>query len=187
MGKQPNCKELYRQSKSLAERDQAYQQLWKIVHRSVIRNIARYGNDFVEDCIQDALLRVYLKIDQCRDAERFCGWVRMIARRIVIDRVNALRDEVGIEPFDPPAPEPAGIGKIDAAILREIIDAAPISERSHRVVTGRYWDHENDSDLAAKEIEHSDDEVRPSHIQVTRSRNIRKLRHHAPLQAFIDS
>ncbi len=60
--------------------------------------------------------------------------------------------------------------------LRSLLEKAPISDRSRRVVIGRYLDDADDESLAQTESEIAQKDVLPSHIQVTRSKNITKLR-----------
>jgi hypothetical protein len=66
-----------------------------------------------------------------------------------------------------------------------MLQQAPISDRSRRVVIGRYLDDLPDDQLAATESDLSATDVQPSNIQVTRSKNISKLRDFEPFIAFL--
>jgi hypothetical protein len=70
--------------------------------------------------------------------------------------------------------------------LQNLLNQSPISERSRRVVLGRYVADEPDEALAEAEAKLSGQTVLPSHIQVTRSKNLSKLRDWAPLRTYFE-
>jgi RNA polymerase sigma factor (sigma-70 family) len=140
------------------------------------------GPDLAADCMQQALVRIYRGLDQCHTPEAFTGWAAQIVRRCVIDAVRhdlAQRSEplpegerlppaAMVEP--PAAPDELG------ALLRAAIQSAPLSDRSRRVVIGRFFAEHSDEALARAEGELAGQAVLPSHIQVTRAKNLAKLR-----------
>jgi RNA polymerase sigma factor (sigma-70 family) len=138
--------------------------------------------DLAADCMQLALIKVYQRIEQCREPEAFRGWAARVARRTVLD---ALRQSVATQaetlPDDralPPsalAAAPSGPDEL-ALLLRSAIASAPLSERSRRVVVGRFFEERDDYDLARAESVLAAQTVLPSHVQVTRAKNLAKLR-----------
>ena len=74
--------------------------------------------------------------------------------------------------------------RLEAVELYQLISQAPISERSYRVVIGRYRDDLPDEQLAQDESVRSGRTVLPSHIQVTRAKNMAKLRAYKPLRVY---
>mgnify|MGYP001066236228 CR=1 FL=1 len=182
-----------------AEQAAAFRALWEYLYP-----IAAYmtrnepgGDALAQDCAQKGLERIYRRLDQCREPDAFRTWCRRIVSHIVIDELRRrkrltilpdpelLRDaQADNRPRRPVERIPLG-RRLEN--LREILEHAPISRRSSRVVIGRYLDEEADEALAEIESELAGREVRPSHIQVTRSKNMAKLRDWQPLLDYLES
>jgi DNA-directed RNA polymerase sigma subunit (sigma70/sigma32) len=85
-----------------------------------------------------------------------------------------------------PNPELEIADSLTAVSLRRLLQTSPMSDRSRRVVIGRYLDDLDDDDLAQTESELAGEDIRPSHVQVTRSKNISKLRQWPLLKRFLE-
>ena len=176
------------------EQAAAYRELWRYLYR-VTRCIVRdqpNPDDLAQDCAQKALVRVHRRLDECREPAAFRTWARRIASHIAIDELRRRKRLLPLPDTEPdplpserPSPETRALTDLYNATLRDLIDHAPISERSYRVVVGRYFEEETDEILAERESNHAGQEVLPSHIQVTRSKNMTKLRRWDLLQAFV--
>lgn len=164
----------------------AFRELWGHLYRVAYAMVGRRpdGEAMAADCAQAALVRVHGQLGQCREPAAFRAWAAQIARRAVLD---ALRREAaarlvplpeGDHALAAPPPEPP-------SALRDVLLAAlrsgPLSERSRRVIMGRFFEDRPDETLAAVEAGLSGEPVLPSHIQVTRAKNIAKLRQDAAL------
>ena len=79
------------------------------------------------------------------------------------------------------------LDNLTAVSLRQILQQSPMSERSQRVVIGRYLDELPDDQLAQTESKLTNSNVAPSHIQVTRAKNIAKLRKWDYLRAIFEN
>ena len=141
------------------------------------------GDALAQDCTQLALIKIHRSLDQCRTPIRFREWCGQVVRRVVIDelrrpdqrRVVPLPDDEEHVPWL--ASEDLLTGAVDLhALLQEVIARGPMSERSRRVVAGRYFQEQPDEMLAAEEARLAGQPVLPSHIQVTRAKNINALR-----------
>lgn len=163
----------------------AFETLWRYLYRiaySMLHTRAD-GEALAADCAQLALVKIHRNINQCRSPEAFRSWSAQILRRIVIDELRrpdiARRAEL-VEDVGSSAQTDAMHASIDAADLRTLLLSAirngPLSERSQRVVLGRYFDEQPDEALAQIESQLSNQTVLPSHIQVTRAKNLSKLR-----------
>lgn len=141
------------------------------------------GADLAADCMQLALVKVYQNLEQCQEPAAFRGWAAQILRRVVLDtlrqlvaaRLDPLPDEQSALPpvlIAPAIAEPDDLG----AFLQQAIVRAPLSDRSRRVVVGRFFEDRPDSELALAESARDSQTVLPSHIQVTRAKNLAKLR-----------
>jgi hypothetical protein len=78
------------------------------------------------------------------------------------------------------------LGTLTEAELRGLLERAPMSARSRRVVVGRYFDDVADERLAMAESELAGQPVLPSHVQVTRAKDIARLREWEPIRAFFE-
>jgi RNA polymerase sigma factor (sigma-70 family) len=144
------------------------------------------------------LIRVHDRIDECQGPPSFRAWARQIVSHLAID---ALRRRKRLNPIDNgheesdsdstltdegPSPESIVVKELRLDELQNLLNQSPISERSRRVVLGRYVADEPDEDLAETEAKLSGQTVLPSHIQVTRSKNLSKLRDWAPLRTYFE-
>ncbi|MGB1253494.1 MAG: RNA polymerase sigma factor [Candidatus Promineifilaceae bacterium] len=174
-----DCQQLYYHCQNEAHQEEAYTVLWRLVYRTIfpMTRSMRDGDAFTEDCAQETLIRVHAKINQCKDPAKFCGWVRIIARRVTLNKLAARKPSTDLDAIEPPeSAEPPPHQQIVLDQFWQLVAAAPISSRSRRVVEGRYRFQKKDKELAAAEMMLTNDEVRPSHIQVTRAKNIKKMR-----------
>ncbi|MDJ0755191.1 MAG: RNA polymerase sigma factor [Ardenticatenaceae bacterium] len=177
----------------------AFEILWRYLYRvaSHMTHSQPDGDALAQDCAQTALVRVHEKLAECREPAALRSWSRRIVSNLVIDR---LRRRQRLQPLvieaqsdDQPARQWADDGplpdemieQLDTLALRQLLDKSPMSDRSRRVVLGRYFDGEVDEVLAQRETELSEKTVKPSHIQVTRAKNIAKLRDWPLLYDFL--
>ena len=163
----------------------AFESLWGDLYRIAYAMLYdRPGGDaLAADCAQAALIKVHRNLAQCRNPAAFREWAAQVVRRVVIDELRrpeharraALPEDDDHHPAlaTPPAP-PASEDL--RALLLAAIEQGPLSDRSRRVVLGRYFDEQPDEVLARAESALSGQEVLPSHIQVTRAKNLSKLR-----------
>lgn len=167
-----------------AEQAAAFQQLWPSLYRVAWAMVARRpdGEALAADCAQTALIKIHRGLAGCHTPERFHSWCAQIVRRVVLDELRrpeqARRAELPADDAGAPASPPPAL-PADGS-LRELlvaaIDSGPLSERSRRVVRGRYFAEQSDELLARAESQPGEPPVLPSHIQVTRAKNLAKLR-----------
>jgi RNA polymerase sigma factor (sigma-70 family) len=172
---------------SAAQRE-AFTTLWGQLYRIAYAMVRAYPDPeaLAADCTQIALIKVHRNLAQCASPERFSSWAAQVLRRTVLDEIRrpALRrraelpeDGAGLPTIAAPSlPE----GDLRATLLTAIGDGR-LSERSQRVVLGRYFADSADEALAHEESARAGKPVLPSHIQVTRAKNLSKLRADAGL------
>ncbi len=150
------------------------------------------AESLAQDCAQTALIRIHQRLDECREPAAFRAWARQIASHIAIDTLRrrarltfAAEDELDAVSSSAALTQPALEEQTAVAAhhqaLYDAIQRAPISDRSRRVVIGRYLQELPDELLADVESKLAGATVLPSHIQVTRAKNIAKLRQWSPL------
>lgn len=173
--------------------EDAYQQLWPYLHQIAWNVLRRQPDaaDLAQDCAQKALIRIHDKLADCQEPAAFRTWARRIVSHLAIDELRRRKrlvqwEEEKVEHLADSSPE----SNLEAIVLDEItmtdvqslISNAPISQRSRRVIIGRYIEGLPDELIAQTETELAKQEVLPSHVQVTRSKNVSKLRQWPLLQ-----
>jgi RNA polymerase sigma factor (sigma-70 family) len=167
----------------------AYEALWVDLYRIALPMLRdRPGGDaLAADCAQAALIKVHRNLAQCRAPAAFREWAAQVVRRVVLDELrrpeHARRAPL---PDDDDhgavvAPVPLAPGADLRTTLLDAIAHAPLSDRSRRVVLGRFFQEQPDEALAQAESVLAAQPVLPSHIQVTRAKNLAKLRSDAAL------
>lgn len=183
-------------SRDRAVQTEAYQVLWDTLFRIAFYLTAQQPDQvaLAQDCAQRALIRIHQQRTRCAEPKAFRTWARRIVSNLVIDE---LRRRQRLQPLPDPGqeteldaatanPELETAVSLTTASLRQLLQTAPMSDRSRRLVIGRYLDDLDDDTLAQSESELTGEAVRPSHVQVTRSKNISKLRHWPLLQRFLE-
>ncbi|MFO7683580.1 MAG: sigma-70 family RNA polymerase sigma factor [Chloroflexota bacterium] len=167
----------------------AYRELWQVLYHAALHVASQQPDQdaLAQDCAQRALVRIHHQRQTCAEPKAFRTWSRRIVANLVIDE---LRRRQRLQPLES-TPETAlnaastqtavslegeVLENISLESLRRLLGQAPISDRSRRVVIGRYLDDVEDEILAITESEIAQNEIFPSHIQVTRSKNIAKLK-----------
>ena len=178
------------------EQQRAYQELWRYLYGVTYQLMGDQadGGDLAQDCAQRALVRIHQRLIECQEPAAFRSWTRRIASNLAIDelrrrrRLSDLPDpDHSVAPLSltVAAPEATVLATMQTVALRELLQKSPMSARSQRVVIGRYLDETSDEELAQTESSLSKTAVLPSHIQVTRAKNLAKLREWARLQEFL--
>ncbi len=178
-----SSEELYnacRQEGSDAQAD-AYRQLFRELYRVAYGMLRARpdGEGLAADCAQAALIKVHRSLEQCREPATFRGWAAQIARRTVLDALRrpAQTRQVPLDDHEATLAAPPLEPTADLrGLLLDALRRGPLSDRSRRVIVGRYFDERADEELAAEEARLAGEPVLPSHIQVTRAKNIAKLR-----------
>jgi len=168
----------------------AFEQLWSDLYRlayTMLRD--RPGGDLLAaDCAQAALIKVYRNLAQCRNPAAFREWAAQVLRRVVIDELRrpeharrvALPENGEHSAMLAAPPDTSPDADLRATLLTAI-ERGPLSDRSRRVVVGRYFNEQPDEALARAESDLAGQAVLPCHIQVTRAKNLSKLRGDAAL------
>ncbi|MEM7115658.1 MAG: sigma-70 family RNA polymerase sigma factor [Chloroflexota bacterium] len=189
----PSSESLYNGclSDNPAVREMAYDALWLYLKRVALKAILDPTDieTRAEDFAQATIERVFVRINECRNPKAFKGWAARITTNMIIDtsrregRLVPLPDDADdpdkptrLLPDEGPLLEATVLDQLTESAWREALNQAPISPRSRRVVVGRFLDGKDDATLAQEESDISQKVVKPSHIQVTRTKNMGKLR-----------
>jgi RNA polymerase sigma factor (sigma-70 family) len=167
-------------SQDLYLQSSAYEALWKYLYSRILYLLGSQPNaeKVAEDCCQDALIRIHERLGEVRESIAFLGWARRIAINLAKDELKKRKRLSSLDDIEQSIASADFIeyDRNNEDELSRLINLAPISSLSRRVVIGRYLNDQLDEELAALESTDEINRVLPSHIQVTRSKNIAKLR-----------
>jgi RNA polymerase sigma factor (sigma-70 family) len=165
---------------------EAYTQLWQQLYRIAWAMLRQHndGDALATDCTQTALIKINQRLASCQNPDSFRAWSNQVLRRTVIDELR--RPEHARKLSLPDDHDEAANWLVAPSellhtdelrtYLYEIIQNGPLSARSRRVVLGRYFEEKSDEQLSASESAQSQQAVQPSHIQVTRAKDLAALR-----------
>jgi len=182
-------------STDAARQSQAYRTLWSYLYRVTYQLLYDQADAdaLAQDCTQRALVRIHQRLLECHEPNAFRTWARRIASNLTIDELRQRRrlatlpddeNDTSALPYVA-APDQTVLATMQQDELRTLLNGSPMSERSRRAVIGRYLDDSNDEELAQAESALAGATVLPSHLQVTRAKNIAKLRQWEPLRAYL--
>ncbi|MFN8446671.1 MAG: sigma-70 family RNA polymerase sigma factor [Caldilineaceae bacterium] len=185
-----NCR-----STDLNVQSAAYRTLWRLLYQGAWNLLYDQidGADLAEDCAQQALMRIHQRLHECNQPAAFLSWSQRIVANLTIDELRrrkrfsgttSTQDE-GQNPLENVPVLPEMVSQLEIEELRTLLQKAPISDRSRRVVVGRFFDQSDDEQLAQVERELSGEAVLSSHVQVTRAKNLAKLRNWQPLREYL--
>ena len=161
-------------SPETAVQAEAYHELWQYLYR-VALHVANQQPDqeaLAQDCAQRALIRIHQQRETCAEPKAFRSWSRRIVTNLVIDELRRRRRLQPLEittdsmltdtSHQNPSPEREVLADLSLKNLRKLLHQSPMSDRSRRVVIGRYLDDMDDEFLAQAETELAQKEVLPS-------------------------
>jgi RNA polymerase sigma factor (sigma-70 family) len=167
------------------EQIDAFKILWAQIYRIAWRMLRERpdADALAADCAQVALIKIHRNLAQCRNPAAFREWAAQIVRRAVVDELRRpehtrqmpLPEDDDYLPGLATPSLPTETADL-RTLLVEAITHGPMSERSKRIVIGRYFEEQPDEALAHAESQRAGQQVLPSHIQVTRAKNLATLR-----------
>lgn len=140
--------------------------------------------ELAQDCAQEALIKVWKNLATCIQPAAFRHWARTVLRNQTLNELAKLKRkrEESLEhdpdhPLPQPGSNPAEVVRRDEkySTLLELLRSAPISERSRYVILAKYLAQMTEEEISQALSSKEQNEVRPSHVQVTRAKNFKKL------------
>jgi RNA polymerase sigma factor (sigma-70 family) len=185
-------------SDDLSTQENAYQKLWPFLHQIAYQVLYRQPDaaDLAQDCAQKALIRIHNKLADCQEPAAFRTWARRIVSHLAIDELRRRKrlvqwEDEKVERISANSRENSleslVLEEITLADVQNLINSAPISQRSRRVIIGRYVHGLPDEEIAQSETDLAEQTILPSHVQVTRAKNISKLRKWPLLQQLMNT
>ena len=181
------------------EQAEAFDILFHELCRITFYMVVTYKNcpdpeSLAKDCAQEAIMKVLKSVDTCQKPDSFRAWAKTIARHHTINELIKLRklnelsrDDEEYEQLkaDDPLPQAEIEQREWTAKLIYELTKASWSQRSKQVVLGKFLEDKRDSTLARELSQSEGEAIRPSHIQVTRTKDLNKLRGNDGLSALL--
>jgi RNA polymerase sigma factor (sigma-70 family) len=147
--------------------------------------------ELAQDCAQEALIKVWKNLATCTQPATFRHWAKTILRNQTLNELAKLkrkREDSLDHDWESPLPEPHSNPAVAVAraekytALLDLLAAAPISERSRFVILAKYLAQMSEEEISQTLSAKEQGDVRPSHVQVTRAKNFKKLYSDAELR-----
>ena len=146
-------------------------------------NIAE-PHELAKDCTQEAIVKVWKNLSSCEQPDSLRSWAKTIVRNQTLNEIarykrkpeESIEREVALsvaDHHDSPATVLTNAEKYGAIL--ELLAAAPISIRSRYVIIGKYLMQMAEEEICKALQEREGSEVKPSHVQVTRAKNFKKI------------
>jgi RNA polymerase sigma factor (sigma-70 family) len=145
-----------------------------------------------QDCTQEAIVKIWRHLEQCTQPDALRRWAKTIVRNQTLNELARLKRKRET-PLEQAAEGLVGetlatpTGALAAAerfgAILDLLAAAPLSERSRFVILAKYLMQMTEEEIAGALSAREGGEVRPSHVQVTRSKNFKKIYTNPDLRA----
>ena len=147
-----------------------------------------------KDCAQGAIIKILKSLDTCQKPDSFRAWAKKIARNHTLNELikrdtlhEVSREDEDYEQLkaDSPLPQEEIEQREWTVKLMYELAKAQWSQRSKQVVLGKFLEDKKDTTLAEELSQSEGEAIRPSHIQVTRTKDLNKLRENDGLSALL--
>ncbi|HEX5943252.1 MAG TPA: sigma-70 family RNA polymerase sigma factor [Anaerolineales bacterium] len=171
-----------------------FHELYARVYLMVTRTNYPEPESLAKDCAQEAIIKVWKSLDTCREPDRFLAWSKKVARNHTLNELIKLGrlHEVTLED------EEYEQHRANTLLPQKEIEQrewfvnlmyefakAPWSPLSKKVMLGNFLEDKKDAKLAEELSQSEGRPMRPSHIQVIRTKDRKKLHENDGLSALL--
>lgn len=144
-----------------------------------------------QDCTQEALVKIWKHLDTCEQPDSLRHWAKTIVRNQTLNEIARLKrkPQASIEQVvDQPIlderviPSDALDKQEKQLAILDLLATAPISDRSRYVILAKYLLQLTDEEISHALSQREGETIKPSHVQVTRAKNIKKITQNAALR-----
>jgi RNA polymerase sigma factor (sigma-70 family) len=140
--------------------------------------------ELAKDCTQEAIVKIWKSLASCQQPEAVRAWAKTILRNQTLNELarhkrqheESLEGEAAqslVDPAGGPTQRLTRAEKYGAIV--DLLTAAPLSTRSRFVILGKYLLQMAEDEICQALQEREGAEVKPSHVQVTRAKNFKKI------------
>ncbi len=164
--------------------DILYQELYAISFFMLQTTVAPEPRALAQDCAQEAIVKAWKSLASCEQPASFRQWAKTIVRNQTLNAIARLKrqaeDSIEAHVDKPLAAEDASPNAILAqkekyATILELLAAAPLSERSRYVIAAKFLAQMTEEEICQALSKKEGTEIKPSHVQVTRAKNFKKI------------
>ena len=161
-----------------------YQELYAIAFYMLQSSSFSEPNALAQDCTQEAVVKIWQHLATCEQPDAFRSWAKRILRNHTLNEITRLKrrheeslEQQTLNAVTDPRPTPsATFGKLERYnTILDLIAAAPLSDRSRYVILAKYLLQMGEEEIAQGVSAREGAVVLPSHVQVTRAKNFKKI------------
>jgi RNA polymerase sigma-70 factor (ECF subfamily) len=140
--------------------------------------------ELAKDCTQEAIVKVWKNLPTCQQPDSFRSWARTIIRNQTLNEITRIKrhheetiesDEAQLVEDHANTPQVALDKAEKYGALLDLLAASPISFRSRYVIIGKYLMQMTEDEICTALQEREGGLIKPSHVQVTRAKNFKKI------------
>jgi len=164
--------------------DLLYQELYAISLFMWQTTLVSEPQALAQDCAQEALVKIWKHLATCEQPDTMRSWAKSIVRNQTLNEIARIKRKAtdSLEKHsDKPladertAPVESFQAKEKYNAILDLLVAAPLSERSRYVILAKYLLQMTEEEISQALSQKEGSEVKPSHIQVTRAKNFKKI------------
>jgi len=173
-----------------------YQELYAISWFMLQTTPVTEPQALAQDCTQEALVKIWKHLATCEQPDSLRHWAKTIVRNQTLNEIarlkrkpqNSIEQVVDQPMIDESAIPSSALDKQEKQLaILDLLTAAPISDRSRYVILAKYLLQMSDEEISQALSQREGETIKPSHVQVTRAKNIKKITQDAALrQKFRD-
>jgi RNA polymerase sigma factor (sigma-70 family) len=167
-----------------------YRELYTISLFMLQTTVAPEPQALAQDCAQEAIVKAWKNLATCEQPDSLRSWAKTIARNQTLNAIARLKRQAE-EPIEGHVDKPLGeenaspieilVEKEKYATILDLLAAAPLSERSRYVIAAKFLAQMTEEEICVALSEKEQTELKPSHVQVTRAKNFKKIYSNAEL------
>lgn len=161
-----------------------YQELYAISLFMLQTTVAPEPQALAQDCAQEAIVKAWKSLATCEQPDSLRSWAKTIVRNQTLNAIARLKRQAE-DPIETHVDKPFGdenaspveilVEKEKYAAILELLAAAPLSERSRYVITAKFLAQMSEEEICQALSKKEQTELKPSHVQVTRAKNFKKI------------
>jgi RNA polymerase sigma factor (sigma-70 family) len=161
-----------------------YQELYTISLFMLQTTAAPEPGALAQDCAQEAIVKAWKNLATCEQPDLLRSWAKTIVRNQTLNAIARLKRQT-VDSIEAHVDEPLsdeGASPIEILAKKEkyetilaLLAAAPLSERSRYVITAKFLAQMTEEEICQALSKREGTEIKPSHVQVTRAKNFKKI------------
>jgi RNA polymerase sigma factor (sigma-70 family) len=164
--------------------DLLYQELYAVSLFMLQTTLAPEPRALAQDCAQEAVVKIWKHLATCTQPDTMRSWAKSIVRNQTLNEIAKLKrkatdsleehtDKLLLDERTTLLETFQAKEKYNAIL--DLLIAAPLSERSRYVILAKYLLQMTEEEISQALSQKEGNVVKPSHVQVTRAKNFKKI------------